>query len=535
MQKKSFKDLTIEDKEYLSLIYYDEEISHNEKMDILGKKFGVTGRTIRRWWKEELKLSENFSTLPPQLRKVRDKILPKNTDIVLFTAVQNKTAINRDMLKSMESYKKFLEEMMGRKVEIVISPTTYRNPTSPTESNSKKAEQWWADEVLPYLYYNKIEFGDCLLSTDSRIRPTAKKPLTSYEVLAKDKHLVLPHPKIHFKTMPRFRNKPLRTMSTTGYLTRKNFSSSKAGETAQEHFSYGFSIVEKKKDGTCYVPRNVKVTQNGNFIDLIFSVENGLVSIIDGSEGFVWGDIHASNIKQEIFDETLRLYNLFKPKQTVLHDLLDGESINPHERKDFFIQRRKIIEGKNMVEDEINHSFDVARTIKDTGSKVNVVISNHDVFLDRYINDLDWKKDLYNSPTYLKYAHIFQTVDITEYGSLYGYLLKEEFGDEVAYINYNESLDICGYECGSHTDHGANGARASVNTFAKLNTKMIGGHSHSPLIEDGFNRVGVTCSIEQYYTRKGLSSWAYAHSVIHKNCKNQLLVFTDDYKLTDLI
>jgi hypothetical protein len=532
--KKTFKELTPEDLEYLSHTYYDTEINHIEKMEILSSKFGVTERSIRRWWKEELKLGESFSTLPKQLKDVRDRILPKKTDIILFTSAQNKTSINRNMLINMQAYKAFLETK-GYVVELVIAPCRYRNPTSPTENSLKKGEEWWVDEVVPYLYYNKIEFGDVLLSTDSRIRPTAKNPLTSYEVLAKDRHLILPHPKVNFKTMPRFKGKPLRTMSTTGYLTRKNFSFSKAGETAQEHFSYGFNIVEKRKDGSCYIPRNVKVTQDGSFTDLIYEAKDGAVSVIESSKGIVLGDIHASNLNMEVFEKTLDLYKIFKPEQTVVHDLLDGETINPHERKDFFIQRRKIIEGKNMIEDEINHSFDIARVIKDTGSKLNVVISNHEVFLDRHINDMDWKKDLYNSPTYLKYAHIFQTVDLTEYGSLYGYLLKKEFGDEVAYINFNESLDICGYECGSHTDFGVNGAKGSPLTFARLNTKMIGAHGHSPLILDGFSRVGVTCNLDQYYTRKGLSSWAYAHSIIHNNCKNQLLVFTDDLQLSGLI
>lgn len=534
MHKKPFKDLTIEEKEYIVFMYYEEEISHNEKMDILSSKFGVTGRTIRRWWKEELKLTEKSSKLPQQLLEVRDRILPKETDIILFTAAQNKTAVNHNMLKSMKQYKDFLEKNFNKKVEIVISPTRYRNPSSLIEADKTRGEEWWVDEVKPYLYYNKIEFGDCLISSDSRISPTAKMPLTSYEVLAKDRHLVLPHPKVHFKTMPRFKGKPLRTMSTTGYLTRKNFSISKAGETAVEHFTYGFSIIEKRKDGTCFIPRNVKVTQNGTFIDLIFEVDENGVKNIDYSEGFIWGDIHAANINQQVYDKTKDLYSLFKPKKTVLHDLIDGESFNPHERKDFFIQRRKIIEGKSDIKSEIEHSFDIVGDIKDLGTEVNVVISNHDIFLDRHINDMDWKKDLYNSPTYLEFAHIFQTVDLREYGSLYGYLLKKRFND-VNYINYGESLDICGYECGSHTDHGVNGAKASVNTFAKLNTKMIGAHSHSPILNDGFSRVGVTCNIEQYYTRKGLSSWAYAHSVVHKNCKNQLLVFTDDYQVSGLI
>lgn len=534
MSKKTFKELEETDKEYLTFMYYQEDISHNEKMEILSKKFGISGRTIRRWWKDKLNLTERSSKLPKQLLDVRDRVLPKKTDVVLFTAAQNKTAINRDMLKSMEKYKKYLEDNFNKTVEIVVAPTRYRNPTSPIESDTKKAEEWWVDEVRPYLYYNKIEFGDCLISADSRIRPTAKKPLTSYEVLAKDRHLILPHPKVHFKTMPRFKNKPLRTMSSTGYITRKNFSLSKAGETALEHFSYGFSIIEKRKDGTCYIPRNVKVKQDGSFIDLIYKVNLEEVNIIESSEGFVWGDIHAEKLNMDVYNKTKELYSIFKPKKTVFHDLLDGNRFNPHERKDYFIQRRKIIEGQSDIKEEIENTFKIVEDIKSLGTEVNVIISNHDVFLDRHINDMDWKKDLYNSPTYLEYAYIFQTIDLREYGCLYGYLLKQRF-DDVNYINYGESLDICGYECGNHTDFGVNGARSSPNTFAKLNTKMIGAHGHSPLINDGFSRVGVTCNIDQYYTRKGLSSWAYAHSIVHENCKNQLLVFTDDYEISGLI
>jgi len=104
----------------------------------------------------------------------------------------------------------------------------------------------------------------------------------------------------------------------------------------------------------------------------------------------------------------------------------------------------------------------------------------------------------------------------------------------VRYINYGESLDICGYESGSHGDFGANGAKGSYKTFSRLNTKMIHGHGHSPVIHNGVTMVGVTCKLDQYYNRRGLSSWAYAHSVIHNNGKNQLLVFNDDLSLSVL-
>lgn len=528
-----FKDLTPENIEYLRHIYYEQNISHIEKMAILTNKFKCSERTVRRWWKEKLRLSELLSKLPKQIQEARDRVIPKDTDILLVTSAQNKTAINLDFLSNMVTYSEKLTEL-GYKVEIVVAPTRYRNPTNPIENEKEKTEEWWVDEVLPYLHHGKLQFGDTLISTESRIRPTASNPLMGYEVLAKNNHLVLPHSKIHFKTMPRVKNNPLRTMSSTGYITHKNYSDSKSGEKAYEHHSFGFVIIEKKKDGTCHTPRNVKVKDDGSFIDLIYSVD-GSVKKIEHSEGFVWGDIHAAVVNREIFDITLNLYDLFKPKKTVLHDLYDGSCINPHEVKDMYIQRRKIIEKRYLVEDEIQHSFDLLSEIVDTGSDVYVTLSNHDVFLDRYINDGNWKKDLHNSPAYLKYSYIQQTEDLSEIGTVYGWLLKKEFKNKVTYLNYGSSLDIMGYACAMHGDHGSNGSRGTYRQFSKLNTKMISAHSHSPIIYDGVTVVGITCNKDQYYTRKGLSSWAYAHSVIHPNGKNQLLVFGDDYKISELL
>lgn len=528
-----FKDLKETDIEYLKYVYY-EDMKHKEKMEILSKKFNSSPRTIRRWWKEELKLSEHFSTLPMQLQTAQKREIKKNTNILIVTAAQNKTGINNKALDSIVSYKEFLEKE-GYKPEIVIAPQRYRNPTNPTEDGNKKSEMWWVDEVLPYLHYGKIQFGDVKVSTDSRIRPTAKEPMTGYEVLAKDNSLVLPHSKIHFKTMPRFKNDPLRAMCTTGYISNKNYSDSKAGETAWEHHSYGFVIIEKKEDGTCHIPRNVKVKSDGSFVDIIYSVKNGKVTKINSSEGLVLGDIHASEVNLDIMQKTWDLMAVLKPKKTILHDLFDGSTVNPHEVKDMYIQKKKIRENKFLIDEEIEQSFDVVRTLQPLTGKIYVSLSNHDVFLDRLINDGNWKKDLHNSHNYLKYAYIQQTEDIEKFGTIYGYLLNKEFGDDVKYLNYDDSLKIGGYECALHGDNGTNGSRGTYKQFSRLNTKMIHGHQHSPVLHNNVTCVGVTCNIKQYYTRKGLSSWAYAHSVIHDNGKNQLLVFGDDLKISSLI
>ena len=61
MGKKTFKELTPENIEYITHVYY-QEILHTEKMEILSKKFGVGERAVRGWWKK-LDLSKLINNL----------------------------------------------------------------------------------------------------------------------------------------------------------------------------------------------------------------------------------------------------------------------------------------------------------------------------------------------------------------------------------------------------------------------------------------------------------------------------------------
>ena len=289
------------------------------------------------------------------------------------------------------------------------------------------------------------------------------------------------------------------------------------------------------KDDDCYIPRNVKVKSDGSFCDLIYSVNKGKVEEIKNSLGFIFGDIHARQLNWDFLRVSADLVKKLNPEKVVLHDVLDAATMNHHESKDMFIQRQKIVQGKHLIEEEVQECLKVISDIKKLGGEVFVVESNHDNFFDRHINEAQWKRDLHNSPAYLKYAYIQQTIDLSEYGNILGYLINQEFGGEVSYIKMGDSLYIGGYQCGQHADFGANGSRGSTKGFGRMNLKLIGGHSHSPMLFNNVTTVGVTCHIKQWYNRKGLSSWAYSHSVVHPNEKNQLLVFNDDYTLSGLI
>jgi hypothetical protein len=538
--KVKFKNLTDENKDYIKMTYYDGELTHKEKMEILSNKFGVEGRTIRDWWLNKMDLQKISSKLAPQLLEARDRNLPLDTEVLMFTSAQNETPINRKQLASMLKYEDFITNKLGKVANIGVIPVRYRNPTTPTEDQNKKKDMWWVDEVKDRIYYNKVEFGDTTIAADTHVTPTATMPLSGLDSLTNNGHLIVGAFRIHFKTQARLRDTPLRSMSTTGSITRKNYSKSKAGDKASIHHSYGFSIIELKEDGTCHVPRNIYVTDDGEFIDLCYKVTPEGVTKINATEAIIWGDIHKEVMDENIYKKTKALCKILKPKIHVLHDLLDGGRFNPHERKDVFIMRRKIASGKYLIKEEVDEALDFPKQVlKECGGKeVNIVQANHDEFLDRHITDMNWKIDLHNSPAYLEYATIQQNVDLEKYGNIFGYLLTKKYKKKkknIKYLKYGDPLIIKGFNLAMHGDHGANGSRGSITQYKRLNFKMIHGHNHSPIIMDGVTSVGLTGSLHQYYTRKGVSTHAYAHALVHENGKRQLLVFDDNGEISDLI
>lgn len=190
-KRVTFKKLTEEDKDYIKMTYYDFGLKHDEKIEILTNKFGVTGRTIRNWWLKKLDLQKPSSNLPKQLLEARDRNLPINTEVLMVTSAQNETPINRNQLASMNIYKEFISNKLGKETNIAFIPVRYRNPTTPTEDIKKKKDMWWVDEVKDSIYYNKIEFGDTTIACDTHISPTAKMPLTGLDALTDNGHLIL--------------------------------------------------------------------------------------------------------------------------------------------------------------------------------------------------------------------------------------------------------------------------------------------------------------------------------------------------------
>jgi hypothetical protein len=528
-----FKELLESDKKHIVKVY-GMQISHAEKMTILTKKFKVTERTIRRWF-ANLGLNRKSIEVSEQLIKASNREILKDTEVLLVTSAQNNTDVNEFFLENIKCYKKHIEETLKKKCQIVITASRYRNPSSLSENEKEIKKNYWDSKIDEYLFYKDIDFYDVKIAGTIFVSPTAKNPLNGFELLASNNHLVLSHSKIHLKTIPRFRNDKLRIVCSTGYITNKNYSASKAGALGEANHSFGFVVIEKKNNKECYNPRNVKVSSSGTFTDLCYEVSEEIVEKIDTCEAIIMGDIHTRVLNKEFYAKTKTLASKIKPNKLVLHDVLDASTINHHEVKDMYIQRKKIRDGKHLLEEEINESLDFIEDARSIGKSIYVVESNHDFFLDTHVNSANWKNDLHNSPIYLKLAYIQQTQDLDT--NIFGHLVKERFKEKnVEYIPYGERFFVSSYNIGSHGDFGSNGSRGSAKSFANLNQKMVHGHTHSPSIIDGVTCVGVSSELNQYYNRRGLSSWAYAHCLIHNTGKPQLIIFDCfDYSFTSLI
>ena len=109
--------------------------------------------------------------------------------------------------------------------------------------------------------------------------------------------------------------------------------------------------------------------------------------------------------------------------------------------------------------------------------------------------------------------------------------MNEEFGDDIKCLGRDESCIINKIELSNHGDRGLNGAKGSLNSYSKLNTKLTIGHSHTPGRMDGAIQVGTSTILRPDYV-EGPSSWRQAHSIGHVDGKRQLILFSENYTYT---
>lgn len=468
------------------------------------------GRKIRKW------LENPKEVVSDVFEDAKKKEAPFGKKYYIVTAAQNATPINKSVWKSVKQYAKHLN------AELVVIPLRYKNATSLWNNNNEGAE-WWDKETVPHLFANRQHIHKNLeIVGDVKIQPTASTPLVGFEGISGKESSILGHPRQHFKSLPILNGQPHKFLISTGVVTKPNYTDSKSGKKAEFHHTFGFVVIEELNENQ-FTFRQVSIEDDGKCYDLDYFIDGE--KEIEQSENFVdavvFGDLHLGETCQVSLDASYDMLDRFTPKNVILHDIMEGYSVNPHDNP--FVLATKEKQGLLSISDEINGVKEFLHTIIEYNPVV--VKSNHDIFIDRFLLN-DWRKSSSKADV-LRYSSLQANGEIKN--GVLPYEIKQEFGESVICLTEDDSFKINGVELAIHGHKGASGSRGGITQFKKLNTKMVVAHSHVPMREDGCTYVGTLTVLRMGYN-KGLSAWVNSNVIIHKNGKSQnIFLFNGEY------
>ena len=351
-----------------------------------GIKYNDTVRRTVSKWLEKKNISNNIEIEKTDVfQEAKKKVFDESKQRFIVSWCQSETDINDRFLTNMEAYAKHID------ASIHIIAGRYRNPISLSASKSLKNKEdllqnSWHERVLPYLDANrhKIHKHLCILS-DLKIQPTASTPLSGINGLTGLESCIVGHPRVHLKSLPILDGYPHKLLLTTGSVSVENYTDTKVGKKGEFHHTLGFVIVEL--DGDDFHVRQVTADEDGTFYDLEYCVFGGIVSKHNEPTVIVFGDLHLGETNEGALNTSFEMADRLKCNQIILHDAFNGHSISHHERTQPFQLLKREEDGSD---DLFNELSDLAQFF-DYHSKYNfgVVRSNHDEFLDRWLNDVD--------------------------------------------------------------------------------------------------------------------------------------------------
>lgn len=439
---------------------------------------------------------------------------------------QAKTPIHEGLWNNVHAYAK------EHNADIIIIPGTYLNPNNQYtfDAFKMKREFAWDDRLSPYLYATEAQLHTHLsMIADTDIVPTAKRPLQGFHSVTGIESCIIGHPRQHMDIVPTMKNSRRKFMFTTGAITVPNYRIARAGKEASIHHKMGFLFIENLSEDD-FTARHIHAEEDGSFQDLSYRVENGRVfKCEDPWEAMIFGDTHISKEDECLLNESRRLIDVVGCKRTVWHDLMDGYSINHHQAKDYVEQVIKAKKGLNRLDTELEMNMEFIRKWKNTN--MVIIPSNHPDWLDKWVRLNQGNKDTVNAILFNKFQSILFEEKAPK--GLFAYTIEENFNDEVLCLDRDDSYEVCGIELNNHGDLGANGAKGTPNTFAKLNTPIVSGDKHHPYTFDNAHGVGLSSVLDHVYN-KGLSSWAQSNGIILSNGRFQHLLYFGG-KFTNLI
>lgn len=436
--------------------------------------------------------------------------------VFVVTSAQNATPVHEVGLKTL---KHICDHRDG---QLVVQPYRYRNPNSVF---SDKDQDWWVEDVEPYLVDERVKLHDKLiLLGDVKVNPTAVHPLRGLHGFTSEESVLLGHPKIDMESVATRQGEMAKLMQTTGTITVQNYTDSKAGKKGIHHHSFGAALVEI--EGDSFHVRTIQIDEDGCVIDLNTKYyPDGSTEEIE-VDALIVPDLHQWWVDKKAADALFKshnsLMNLVMPKYLVFHDLIDTYSVSKFHKHDPFTRYAKHKYGFGNVMKEIQDGVQFVEDVTPSYAVPVVVNSNHHDHIMEYMQWTDWRDDLENAEFYLETAlYMVRNTSMFEGGSSVPDPFKywvERLSNDIEVLGSDQSFKLHSYELGMHGHLGPNGSRGTPNSLSKVGSKKIVGHYHSPCRKNGLLAVGTLSTVNRDFT-KGPSSWAQSVVLLYPNGK----------------
>lgn len=488
------------------------------------KVIGITRRAFDRFLD---KYGDKDQPIPKGVfdqTKIKSIATPRKGQIkrYLLTCAQNNTKVHEGFFNNLTAYADYLG------ASLKISQFTY-NKTA-FQKNRKQGDDdttnyiSYDSKILPYVSNNIERLAPTLVWCGNlQILPTAVNPTSGFDDYTSQSSTVIPHTKVQVRPVPTARCFDTKHLYTTGCCTLKNYIMAKAGQKAEFHHTYAALLVEVLDDGTWFA-RQLVADREGTFHDLDKEIKDQQVSHCECVDLIQWGDIHYDNIDKSIekmfFIGKNSVLDTLKPHTQTFHDLVDGQSHNPHEIKNHIAQYRKHLTGSRSIEAEFNNARDfIDKVAFRHWCKSIVIWSNHDEFLRRFLENSNYKSD-YENREFILRNELLATQQAKADPSINPCYFKNALNSLTAKVldNDGEDLSVNGVLIPFHGHQGSGGARGSVLGFSKSGHKTMTGHSHSMFWFNGATSAG-TCSKLYLGYNNGLSTWSHTFTVLYKSGK----------------
>lgn len=474
--------------------------------------------TCKRWSKEPFVYNNEQSVREIQLNF--DGLVGSKKRI-LVSCSQNNVAVDQKFWSALKRYATAID------AAIVVIPVMYRNPTMPGQE--EKEELWWPSEVIPYLCQMDIQpFPGVRIMGNVKVAATATNPLSGLDSLSRGDSCVIGHAQIQMRCVATPQHKLPKILLTTGSVSQKSYSKSKAGILANFHHSLGFAIIEKDdEDDDIFHLRSVVADDNSEFFDVDKHVSSTFIKESRRAEALILGDEHTMFTSNEVVNATFRdqasIANTLRPRYLVRHDLIDSYSISHHHRAQPDRQYAKYKKNVNKLEEELLLTKRYLEETTPKGSTSVIVPSNHHNHITQWLREVDWRSEPWNAKIYHEmWAAWLASIDAAQPFHPFTWWLQQNCKADVIHLQPDYPFIVKGIFLGYHGDRGINGAKGSLGQFAKIGVKTVTAHWHSPGIEKGAYLVGTSTKLNLEYT-EGPSSWLNTHCVVHANGKRQLI------------